>query len=70
MPGASGWAGTVRGDQLTWDVQVHAMPNETEPDDEIRPGGDALCVCNLRHGICRVARVDEKGWSARLWMVL
>lgn len=70
MQGASGWAGTARGDKLTWDVQVHAMPDEAEPDDEIRPGGDAPCICKLGHGIRRVARVDKKGRSARFWMVL
>lgn len=70
VQGVSRWAGPVRDDQLAWDMQVHTMAYETEPDEKIQPGSDALCVCNLCHGICRVARVDKKGRYARFGMIL
>lgn len=68
--GASRWAGPSRGNELTWDVQVHTVAYETEPEYEIRPGTDALCVCNLCHGICSVARVHIKCRGARVGMIL
>lgn len=46
------------------------MTDQAEPDDKVRPGTDASCICNLPHGICSVARVDKKGRSASLWMIL
>lgn len=64
------WAGPIGDDELAGDVQVHGLTYETEPDEEICSGGDALSVCNLRHGIRGVARVDKKGRSARLRMIL
>lgn len=66
----SGWAGPIGDDHLAGNVQVHGLTYETEPDEEICSGGDALSVCNLRHGIRGVARVDKKGRSARFWMIL
>jgi hypothetical protein len=66
----SRWAGPIGDDHLAGNVQVHGLTDETEPDEEICSGGDALSVCNLRHGIRGVARVDEKGRSARFWMIL
>lgn len=66
----SGWAGPIGDNNLAGDVQVHGLTYETEPDEEICSGRDALSVCNLRHGIRGVARVDKKGRSARFWMIL
>lgn len=68
--GASRWAGPSRGNELTWDVQVHTVAYEAEPDDEIRLGTDAVCICNLCHGLCSVARVHIKGRSTRIRMIL
>lgn len=68
--GASRWAGPSRGNELTWDVQVHTVAYETEPDDEIRVRTDAPCVCNMRHGLRSVARVHIKGRSARVRTIL
>lgn len=68
--GASKRAGPSRGNELTWDVQVYTMAYEPEPDKEIRPGTDAPCVCNLRHGARSIARVHKKGRSARVRMIL
>lgn len=72
LPGTfpSVWAGPIGEDDLAGDVQVHGLTYETEPDEEICSGGDALSVCNLRHGIRGVAWVDKKGRSARFWMIL
>lgn len=67
---ASSWAGLSRGNKLTWDVQVHTVAYETEPDDEICRGADTLCIYNLCHGICSVARVHVKGRGARVGMIL
>lgn len=64
------WAGPIGEDDLAGNVQVHRLTYETEPDEEICSGGDALSVCNMRHGIRGVARVDQKGRSARFWMIL
>lgn len=66
--GASDRAGP-RGNKLAWDVQVHTMAYEPQPDEEIRPGRDAPCG-NLRHGIGGVARMNKEGRSARFWMIL
>lgn len=70
VQGVSRWAGPIRDDKFAWDVQVHTMAYEAEPDEKIRPGSDALCVCNLRHRIRSVARVNKEGWCARLGMIL
>lgn len=64
------WAGPIGDDDLAGNVQVHRLTYETEPDEEIFSGGDALSICNMRHGIRGVARVDKKGRSARFWMIL
>lgn len=64
------WAGPIRDDDLAGNVQVHRLTDETEPDEEICSGGDALSVRNMRHRIRGVARVDKKGRSARFWMIL
>lgn len=68
--GASRWAGPESGNELTWNVQVHAVAYETEPENEIRPRADALCVCNLCHGICSVARVHIKCRDTGVGMIL
>lgn len=54
----------TRDDKLTWDVQVHTMAYETEPDEKICVWSYALGVCNLRHGVCSVTRVNKESRSA------
>ena len=51
-------------------LQANTIAYQSEPDEDILLGRDILPACDMCHGVRGVARMDEKRWSARFWMIL
>lgn len=61
---------TMRRDQLAWNGQVDAVPDQAEPDQQVLLGTDVSVAHDIPHGLGGIAWVDKVSWNARHWVIL